>query len=269
MATVGLPVDATTDVGAIWKEAIDRYEDITKVKIESMARARNVDEVLRETRDRDTKFRAFRHDETKMDNFRTLVSRSLGPIEKVGSMVASAASASFPPTIVVFTVVTYLIKTANSVSADYDKIIGFFEELDSYLDRLKILEGNIPPELTIALARVLTSVLILCGISAKYIKTKRLVKAVQNLVTGEDDELSAAYAHFHKMVDQETGAVRNATLAGVEQLKKDGTATHADVKLGLVIANRNEQNTETIMITTSRMDENLEVWHFFIQIPGF
>jgi hypothetical protein len=98
MATVELPVDlvsvdATTDVGAIWKEAIDRYEEITKVKIESLTRASNVDEVLSETRKRKTLFQSYRHGETKLDKFRTLVSKSLSPIDKVGSMVASAASA--------------------------------------------------------------------------------------------------------------------------------------------------------------------------------
>ncbi len=50
-----------------------------------------------------------------------------------------------------------------------------------------------------------------------------LVKAFRNLVSGEDDELSTGYAHFHKMVDQEQGAVRNATLAAMGQLQKDST----------------------------------------------
>lgn len=64
------------------------------------------------------------------------------------------------------------------MSADYDKIIGFFEDLNLYLHRLKILENWIPPvpELKVALAQVLTSVLILCGICAKYIKMSRLGK---------------------------------------------------------------------------------------------
>jgi hypothetical protein len=79
-------------VGAIWKEAIDRYKEIMKVKIGSLTRASNVDEVLSETRKRETIFQGYRHDETKLDKFRALVSKSLSPIEKVGSMVASAAS---------------------------------------------------------------------------------------------------------------------------------------------------------------------------------
>lgn len=66
----------------------------------------------------------------------------------------------------------------NSVSADYDKISGFFEDLDLYLHRLKILEKWVPPipELEVALTEVLKSVLVLCGICAKYIKMKRIGK---------------------------------------------------------------------------------------------
>lgn len=69
-------------------------------------------------------------------------------------------------------------QSAKAVSADYDKIVGFFEDLDVYLNRLKILEKKVPlvPELVAALARVLTSLLVLCGFCAKYVKMKRLGK---------------------------------------------------------------------------------------------
>lgn len=62
------------------------------------------------------------------------------------------------------------------MSADYDKIAGFFEDLDLYLNRLKILEKWVPPvpELEVALVKVLTSVLVLCGICAKYVMMKRI-----------------------------------------------------------------------------------------------
>jgi tellurite resistance protein len=73
-----------------------------------------------------------------------------------------------------------------------------------------------------------------------------LVKGFRNL-SGQDSELKDAYERFHKMVDQENGAVRNATLRGVEQLKKEAGATHADVKLALATADRTEQNTKTVL----------------------
>lgn len=88
MATVELSIRsktaATTDVGAIWKAAIDRYEEITMVKIKTLTGANNVDEILDETQDR--------HDGSISDKFRSLVGKSLGPIEKLSSIVASAAS---------------------------------------------------------------------------------------------------------------------------------------------------------------------------------
>jgi hypothetical protein len=64
----------------------------------------------------------------------------------------------------------------NSVSADYDKITGLFEDLALYLSQLKILENWVPPvpELKVAIIEVLASVLVLCAISAKYIKMKRI-----------------------------------------------------------------------------------------------
>ena len=96
MATVELSIRsktaATTDVGAIWKAAIDRYEKVTMVKIETLARANNVDEILDEIHGREVKFKGYRHDGSKSDKFRSLVSKSLGPIEKLSNIVALAAS---------------------------------------------------------------------------------------------------------------------------------------------------------------------------------
>ena len=96
MAAAGLPVvptaNPTTDIGAIWKVAIARHEEITMVKIQSLSEAKNVEDILNDIRERETKFKGFRHDGSKLDKFRTLVSKSLYPIEKVGNVIALAAS---------------------------------------------------------------------------------------------------------------------------------------------------------------------------------
>ena len=84
------------------------------------------------------------------------------------------------------------------------------------------------------------------------------MKAFRNLASGEDDELTTAYAHFHKMVEQEQGAIRNATLAAVEQLKKKTSAMHTDVKVGLATTTRTDGNTQTLMASTGRMHKYLE-----------
>ncbi|PGH05438.1 hypothetical protein GX51_02962 [Blastomyces parvus] len=215
-------VNAATDIDAIWKAAIDRYENVTTTKITYLTSAKNVDDILNEIHDRESKFKSFRHDGSKTDRFRTLVSKSLRPVEQVSDILAQIGSKAFPPSTPIFTAVRYLISTANSVSADYDKVVAFFEDLDLYLHRLKILNNDVShiPQLGAAIAEVLTSVLMLCGICTKYIKMNRIVKACRNLVS-EDDELKNAYDHFHKMVDHEGGILRNATFAAVYELKRE------------------------------------------------
>ena len=85
-------IDATTDMDEIWKDAIKEFEKTAKVKIESLTRATNIGEVLNETYKTKTVFEKFRHDNTKLDKFRTLVGNALSLIEKIGGMVASAAT---------------------------------------------------------------------------------------------------------------------------------------------------------------------------------
>ena len=86
------------------------------------------------------------------------------------------------------------------------------------------------------------------------------VKSFRNLVSGEDDELTATIARFHKMVDQENLVVSNATLAKVG-------ATHVDVKESLATAGRTEHDTETIIISTRRMDQYIECRVGFFSSP--
>jgi len=84
------------------------------------------------------------------------------------------------------------------------------------------------------------------------------VKAFRNLISGEDDELSTAYAHFHKMVEQEHGAVRNATLAAVRQLQKESTAMHAIVRENLAMTERTGLDTKTLAASTDHLQQILE-----------
>jgi len=84
--------DTSNDISAIWKAAMDRYEEETKIKIYSLDRARNVNDILTHIQEREKKFRAHRHDESRTDKFRTLVSKSLGLIDAIGNLVAGAAS---------------------------------------------------------------------------------------------------------------------------------------------------------------------------------
>ena len=83
----------TTYIGEIWKQAVDQYEKTITVKLESLDRANTVDEILDGMREREKKFKDFRHDGSKLDKFRTLLGKSLKPIDVVGDVAAAASSA--------------------------------------------------------------------------------------------------------------------------------------------------------------------------------
>ena len=84
------------------------------------------------------------------------------------------------------------------------------------------------------------------------------MKAFRNLVSGEDDELTTAYAYFHKTVEQEGGAVRNATLAGVQQMQVQAMDIHSDVRHGLATMDINNENTRALINSTGRIDDYVE-----------
>ncbi|PYI01169.1 hypothetical protein BO78DRAFT_21564 [Aspergillus sclerotiicarbonarius CBS 121057] len=108
------PVDSPTDVGLIWQEAIRRYEQTTDLKISTLEPVNSVDGVLRQTRKTASRFRLHRHDNGKLDKLRTLIGKSLGTVEAVGNIVGSAASLAFAPSTVIFSAVSYLLKSRGS-----------------------------------------------------------------------------------------------------------------------------------------------------------
>jgi len=76
------------------------------------------------------------------------------------------------------------------VSSDYDKVSSLFEELQSYLIRLKVLEGKVPPspELVSIVTEILASVLVLLGFFTKYIQTKRIGKDTSSTLKSYSSE---------------------------------------------------------------------------------
>lgn len=96
MTTSGSPVqsqmDCANNVNDIWKKAIDHYEKTTTEKINTPAQVKSVDQILDDMHEREKSFRSYRHDGSRLEKFRTLVGKSLNPIERVGNIVATAAS---------------------------------------------------------------------------------------------------------------------------------------------------------------------------------
>jgi len=121
-------IGPSTDIGAIWSAAVVRYEATTSIKIQSLAGPKSVDEILIDYNDREKNFSSHRHDDSRLDKFRRLLSRSLAPIEMWGDIVTNATKTVrnlpvlanlrwltltieqlFPPSEVIFAAVRYLI----------------------------------------------------------------------------------------------------------------------------------------------------------------
>lgn len=77
-------------------------------------------------------------------------------------------------------------------------------------------------------------------------------------MSGEDDELKNAYLDFHKMVVQEQGAVRNATLVSVGQLTRQSDSVQADMSKVLSTVNQTTGKTEALTDSTGRIHRYLE-----------
>lgn len=102
--------DVTSDVGLIWESAVDRYQAITGEQIQQLARAKSVAQILEDIDDNEARFKIHRHDGTKLDRFRTLVSQSLSPIQFVGDIVAQATKTASPSPIYLLSLLfTYVI----------------------------------------------------------------------------------------------------------------------------------------------------------------
>ena len=84
------------------------------------------------------------------------------------------------------------------------------------------------------------------------------MKAFRNLVSRKDNKLTTAYTHFHKIVKQEQGVVRNTTLAVIEQVEIKTSAINTDIRVVSATTKRTEGNTETLIAVTRRIHRCLE-----------
>ncbi|KAK3686838.1 hypothetical protein LTR37_019429 [Vermiconidia calcicola] len=243
MSTSGMQSTATsaTDTGLIWKAAVDQYEKVAKVNMLSLKSADNVEQILSLMQEKESKFDKKRHDGSKLEKLRSLVKKSLNPIQLLSDVASKTTKMTFPPGEAIFAAILYLINIANAVSAGYDKIARLFRELDLYLNQLKILEKRITPfpDLRLAVTEVLTSMLVLLGFCTKAIRTSRVSVTFQRLFASEDDELEAAYEAFRNAVCREQGVVRNATYV-----------TTVDI---VAATQRLEDNTSAIQSSTYRV----------------
>jgi hypothetical protein len=205
------------DVADLWKEALKSYQSIVGFDLDR--KFDNAQSMLDFGTDQMNNFHKFRHDKGKVDRLRTLFSANLDLIEKGSNQIIAAAAPAFPPAAAIGTALTYMLQACRSVSADYDIIIVFFEDMNSFLTRITILETRLPQHKAYqnCLMEVFTSFLTLCGFAHKYIELGRFKKWISNLFKGDDGELGGARAGLNKRLEHLQQATEFAILGNTEE----------------------------------------------------
>ncbi|KAJ5515171.1 heterokaryon incompatibility protein s [Penicillium fimorum] len=225
MATQGkLDAAQPSDIAQLWQRAVGDYEKRTKKSLQ-LAQFSNIDQVMKGTEGLSNEFKDFRHDRSKTDNVRTAFKNNLWLIQKVVStlqVVGNAASA-FPPAMpssLIFTAFGQVMQSFASVSADYDKIMGFFDFTHRFFDRLSMIEDKTPQQAPFqrCVARVFSGMLTICSVAQEYAEKKRFKKWFSSLIDGSDGALSGAIQEMEEAVNELTQAVGLATLRTVEIL---------------------------------------------------
>ncbi|KAM6506585.1 hypothetical protein FSOLCH5_013559 [Fusarium solani] len=241
------------DVADLWKEALKSYKGI--VGFDLQRKFDNVQGMLDFGTDQMNNFHKFRHDKGKVDRLRTLFASNLDLVEQGANQIISAASPAFPPAAAIGTALTYLLQACRSVSADYDIVIVFFDDMNSFLTRITILETRLPKYKAYqnCLMEVFTSILTMCGFAHKYIELGRFKKWISNLFKGDDGELGGARSDMNKRLEHLRQATEFAILGNTEETLKmtaqleENQRSHAEMleEVGHALDTIHE-NTESI-----------------------
>lgn len=251
-------VDNRTDIARIWEEALDNYNGVAKVDIRALlSNKKSVSSIVMEQQRQLDSFRAYRHDEGKLDKLRSFISSNADIIQDAASVVASAASAAFPPSLAILTAFTGVITASKHVSEDYDIIESFFDVMHTFIMRLSLLENKIPVQVEFQkhLICVFSSLLTLAGLARSYcVKKGRLMKWATALVQGKDQELRDAYATLNENLNRLESAVMIQTLRTAIEIKEQAASANQGIKelqLSLNVNTTLTEKTLAISVDTS------------------
>ncbi|PPJ58132.1 hypothetical protein CBER1_02605 [Cercospora berteroae] len=173
----------------------------------------NVNEIIAFGTKEMNSFHKFRHNQKKVDKLRSLFMANIGYIESGAQQLVAAATPAFPPAAAIGTALTYMLSACKQVSADYDVVNAFFEDMNAFLQRITILESRLPayPAYRNCLMDVFTSILKI------YIELGRLKKWVINMIKGEDSDLGGARKAMDTSLNRLQAAREYAILGNTEE----------------------------------------------------
>lgn len=208
------------DVADIWRDALKAYKGI--VGFDLVQKFPSTTEMIAQGTNEMNNFHKFRHNEKKVDKLRTLFANNLDFLETGAQQLIAAATPAFPPAAAIGTAVTFMLSACRQVSADYDIVVVFFEDMNAFLQRIVILETRMPKYKAYqnCLMDVFTSFLTMCAFAHKYIELGRFKKWVTSLMFGQDEELGGARKSMDTQLARLQSATEFAILANTEESKR-------------------------------------------------
>ncbi len=133
-----------TDLGGLWQEALFKYRQESGVDLQEVASGLDMSTVLAEQQTQLLVFGEFRHNKGKVDELRNLVSRNTGLLRGIVTHGLQAATGAFPPCSAILAAFNLVMNASKAVSDDYDMIVAFFDIMNSFLERISLLEKRMP-----------------------------------------------------------------------------------------------------------------------------
>lgn len=132
---------ANNQIPNIYKAAIERYEEITRKKLDdpSLLKLTSVEGLIQTIESDNAKFESFR---AKRHGIFAALASAMRPIELLGDLAAGAAEMAFEPSALVFGAISLLIHAAKDVSASYDAILDVMEMLK--VGPISLVKGKMP-----------------------------------------------------------------------------------------------------------------------------
>ena len=126
-----------------WQQALAEFENGYRSKHHGknfpVGKINNVKEAMQFADNQKASMNFQRHDEGRVDRVRSAFSRNIDLIGRVvtGAEQLAYAAGAFPPAMPlapIMTAFSCVLRSFKDVSADYDRVIGFFVDMHSFLN---------------------------------------------------------------------------------------------------------------------------------------
>ncbi|KAF4466083.1 hypothetical protein FALBO_7062, partial [Fusarium albosuccineum] len=204
-----------TDLGALWQEALIKYCEECGTDLRTLPISRlNITHTKAEQERQLVLFSEYRHDKGKLDKLRSLVAQNSDIVVGVATHIANAGSAAFPPSAALLTAFNYVMNASRAVSEDYDMIVSFFDVMNSFLERISMLESRMPGEWQFRrfLVNVFSAMMTLSAIARECRLKGRLSRWAKALIDGSDPKLKGAFDSLHMHLGRFESAAMLTTL---------------------------------------------------------